>query len=91
VEVVRAGIEPATPAFSVQERPLENAVICGTCGDTAEPLHQRLHQEGELLHLADRLRRLLDADQRRRLAVELLREDRPEVISEPANRWLSNE
>jgi hypothetical protein len=33
-----------------------------------------LHLAGDLLHFAEALRGALDADQRRRLAVELLRE-----------------
>jgi hypothetical protein len=40
----------------------------------ADPLHQRLHLAADLPHLADALRAMLDPDERRRLAVELLRE-----------------
>ncbi len=40
----------------------------------AESLHQPLHLDADLPSLADALRDLLDADQRRRLAVELLSE-----------------
>jgi len=72
--VVRAGLEPATPAFSVQRHPNENTVICGDSVAVADPLHQRLHLTGDLLQFAEALRGALDADQRRRLAVELLRE-----------------
>ena len=73
-KVVRAGLEPATPAFSVQGHPDEIAVICGDSGAVAESLHQRLHLAADLLHFAGLLRDALDTDQRRRLAVELLRE-----------------
>jgi hypothetical protein len=46
-----------------------------SCFDTVdESLHQPLHLEADLPRLADALRDLLDAAQRRRLAVELLRE-----------------
>ena len=48
--------------------------IAGDSVAVAESLHQRLHLAGDLLHFAEALRGALDADQRRRLAVELLRE-----------------
>jgi len=48
--------------------------IAGDSDAVADPLHQRLHLTGDLLHFAEALRGALDADQRRRLAVELLRE-----------------
>jgi len=48
--------------------------IAGESVATAEPLHQWLHQANDLLHIAEALRVALDPDQRRRLAVELLRE-----------------
>jgi len=72
--VVRAGLEPATPAFSVQKHPAKNAMICGDSVTVAEWLHQQLHPAGDLLQFAGVLRDALDADQRRRLAVELLQE-----------------
>ncbi len=72
--MVRAGLEPATPAFSVQRHPDENAVICGDSVAVAERLPILLPTAAEIGDLAEALRVALDADQRRRLAVELLRE-----------------
>jgi integrase len=72
--VVRAGLEPATPAFSVQGRHDQNAVIYGDSHTVAERLPISLPTAAELDDLAEALRVALDADQRRRLAVELLRE-----------------
>ncbi len=48
--------------------------IAGDSVAVADPLHHWLHLAGDLLHFAGVLRDALDADQRRRLAVELLRE-----------------
>jgi hypothetical protein len=49
-------------------------VNCGESATVAELLPQRLPLAANLPDLADTLRALLDPDQRRRLAVELLRE-----------------
>jgi hypothetical protein len=40
----------------------------------AESLHQPLHLDADLVQHAERLRDVLDPDERRRLAVELLKE-----------------
>ena len=72
--MVRAGLEPATPAFSVQCSTNKNAVNCSDFATVAELLPQRLPLAANLPDLADALRALLDPDQRRRLAVELLKE-----------------
>ncbi len=62
-----------TCIFSARDQ-RQKRVICREFEAVAEPLHQRLHLAGDLLHFAGLLRDALDADQRRRLAVELLRE-----------------
>lgn len=72
--VVRAGLETATPTFSVQCSANKNAVNCGDFALVAELLPQRLPLAANLPDLADALRALVDPNQRRRLAVELLRE-----------------
>jgi hypothetical protein len=67
--------ESVTSAVETNGGPTKKANYLPSRFDTvAESLHQPLQLDADLVQLAERLRDLLDADQRRRLAVELLRE-----------------
>ena len=68
------GVEPSTSALRTNERRLADPVFTERNAIAAEPLPISLPLDADLPQLADALRDLLDADQRRRLAVELLRE-----------------
>jgi hypothetical protein len=68
-------LESVTSAVETNGGPIKKANDLPSRSDTvAKSLHQPLHLDADLVHLAERLRDVLDADQRRRLAVELLRE-----------------
>jgi hypothetical protein len=68
-------LESVTSAVETNGGPIKKANDLPSRSDTvAKSLHQPLHLDADFPRLADALRDLLDADQRRRLVVELLRE-----------------